>query len=76
MVLVVGPVMWVMLQGKGRPHVANTVGLDSNEVVTKACDNIEMQVNCISGSQSPDFRKSKSMVYGLSKPDTVDPLKS
>ncbi|MEI7922764.1 MAG: DMT family transporter [Planctomycetota bacterium] len=76
MVLVVGPVMWVMLQGKGRPHVANTVGLDSNEVVTKACDNIEMQVNCISGSQSPDFRKSKSMIYGLSKPDTVDPLKS
>lgn len=73
MLLVVGPVMWVILQGKGRPKVAKLYGINPNQVLQNSCETFEMQTRagCISGKESLSVPKSTSIVQGLKKPDPV-----
>ena len=73
MFLVVGPVMWVILQGKGRPKVATSTGAKLNQGLQNSCKTVEMQIQsgCISGNETPSVPKSALMVQGLNKPDPV-----
>lgn len=73
MFLVVGPVMWVILQGKGRPKVATSNGTKPNQGLQNSCETVEMQFQsgCISGIEALSVPKSESMVQGLTKPDPV-----
>ena len=73
MFLVVGPVMWVILQGKGRPKVATSNGAKLNQGLQNSCKTVEMQIQsgCISGNETPSVPKSALIVQGLNKPDPV-----
>ena len=73
MFLVVGPVMWVILQGKGRPKVATSTGAKLNQGLQNSCETVEMQIQsgCISCNETPSVPKSALIVQGLNKPDPV-----
>ena len=73
MLLVVGPVMWVILQGKGRPKAASSDGIHPHQGLQEPIEPVEMQIHpgCISGSESFSVPNSSSMVQGLNKPDPV-----